>query len=241
MDRKFYRQVKWGFQKFIWGGRLVGAEGLPTHGPAVFVSNHVDALGPIAVYASMPLYLHTWMHADMLDPRLAPEYLRRDFVERQLRIPPPFSNWLARGISKIHVPILRGIGGIPVYHTREGLDETFALSADLLVQGESLLVFPEDPKLPADPDTKMTPFKKGFILVGQLLYERTKQILPFYPITVHAGSLTVRVGTPIFYNPFNAPEDERFRIRDLLEQAIREMYLHASENEILPVPTSKLI
>jgi hypothetical protein len=178
------------------------------------------------------------MHADMLDPRLAPDYVRRDFVERQLHIPHPFSDWLARGISRIHVPLLWGIGGIPVYHTREELDETFSLSADLLERGEYLLVFPEDPDLPADLGTQMTPFKKGFILVGQLLYERTKQILPFYPVAVHPRSRTVRIGEPILYNPFNVPEAERSRIRDLLEQAIREMVLQASENEILHLPTT---
>jgi hypothetical protein len=46
----------------------------------------------------------------------------------------------------------------------------------------------------------------------------------------------VRVGKPIRYNPFNIPENERIRIRDLLEQSIREMYLQASQIEIVQLP-----
>jgi 1-acyl-sn-glycerol-3-phosphate acyltransferase len=236
LNETLYRFVSWGFQELIWGGDLLDADNLPERGPAVFVSNHLGALGPIAIIASVPLQLHTWAHEEMLDPQFAADYVRRDFVERQLHLPRPLSDWLARGIARIHVPLLRGIGCLPVRHTHEGLNETFGLSADLLEQDKCLIVFPEDPGLPADPRTKITPFKKGFILLGQLLYERTKQILPFYPLAVHAQSLTVRVGKPIRYNPFNIPENERIRIRDLLEQSIREMYLRASQIEIVQLP-----
>ena len=52
---------------FIWGGELAGSENLPTAGPAVYVSNHALALGPIAVTASLPVRLYPWIISDMLD------------------------------------------------------------------------------------------------------------------------------------------------------------------------------
>ncbi len=236
MNETLYRFVSWGFQELIWGGDLLGADELPERGPAVFVSNHLGALGPIAVGASVPLRLHAWIHADMLDPLLAPDYLRRDFVEGQLHLTRPFSDWLARVISRIHVPLLRAVGCIPVHNTPEGLAETFRLSADLLAQGECLLIFPENPNLPVDPRFHMTPFKKGFARLGELYYERTKKILPFYPLAVHAESFTVRVGQVVRYNPLGEPARERLRITGLLERTIHEMYLRASEGEIVQVP-----
>lgn len=236
MNETLYRLVAWGFQELIWGGDLLGADALPERGPAVFVSNHLGALGPIAVGASIPFRLHAWTHADMLDPRLATDYLRRDFLEHQLHLARPFSDWLARGISKLHVPLLRAVGCIPVYHTPDGLLETFRLSVDLLAQGECLLVFPEDPDLPIDPRYQMTPFKKGFARLGELFYEPTKQILPFYPLAVNAESFTVRVGRPVRYNPLGNAANERLRIKNLLERSIHEMYLQASEGEIVQLP-----
>lgn len=236
MNESLYRLVSWGFQELIWGGDLLGVDNLPERGPAVFVSNHLGALGPIAVGASLPLRLHAWIHADMLDPHLASDYLRRDFVEPQLHVPSPFSRWLAEAISKIHVPLLRAVGGIPVYHTSHGLLETFRLSVDLLAQGEYLLIFPEDFDQPIDERYQMAPFQKGFTRLGELYYERTRQILPFYPLAVHKLSFTVRVGRPIRYNPMVNPLSERVRLKNLLEQSVHELYLQALLDEIIQLP-----
>ncbi len=211
-------------------------ENLPGHGPTVFVSNHLGALGPIAVGASLPFQLHFWIHADLLDPHLAPDYLRRDFVERQLHLNQPLSGWLAAIISSIHVPLLRMLGGIPVYHTPGGRLTTFQLSLDLLAQGKYILIFPEDPDMPMDSGIQMAPFRKGFTRLAEMYFQRTKQVLSFYPLAVHAGSLTVHVGKPIHYNPINDPARERMRIKDLLERTVHEMYLQASHGEMVQLP-----
>ncbi len=238
MNKALYRLVAWGLRELVWDGYLLGAEELPERGPAVFVSNHLGALGPIAVGATLPFYLHAWVHADMLDPRLAPDYLRRDFVERQLHLKPPFSAWLARGISHVHIPLMRAVGCVPVYHTPDGLLETMRLSLDLLLRGEYLLIYPEDPDLPVDPRYQMTPFKKGFARLGKLYYERSKQVLSFYPLAVHARSASVRVGRPVRYSPLGSPLVECLRVKNLIERAIHEMYLHADEGEIIHLPLS---
>lgn len=236
MNESLYRFVSWGFQDLIWGGDLLDADHLPDHGPAVFVSNHLGPLGPIAVGASLPFFLHPWIHANMLDPRLAPDYLCRDFVEPTLHIPPPVSHWVARGISKLHVPLLRAIGGIPVYHTTEGLRETLRLTTDLLAQGRYILIFPEDPDLPLDARYNMRPFKKGFTRLGELHFERTGQSLAFYPLAVHAEKRTVRVGDPIRYNRLLHPAAERQRIKSMLELSIHRMLLQTSQDGYLSLP-----
>lgn len=236
MNQTLYRLISRVFQDWIWGGDLLDADNLPEAGPAVMVSNHLGALGPIAVGASLPLEMYFWIHADMLDPRLAPDYLRRDFVEPQLHVPPPVSHWLAKIISKIHIPLLRAAGGIPVYHTTEGFEKTFRLSVDLLAQGKYILIFPEDPDLPLDPRTNMTPFQKGFTRLGELYFERTRKILPFFPLAVHAESRSVRVGKPIRYNYLNHSASERQRIKSMLELSIHRMLLQASEDGYLSLP-----
>ena len=165
----------------------------------------------------------------MMDKDKAAEYLRIDFVEPQLHIPPPISTWVAKAISKISVRLLYSAGCIAVHHVDQ-LHETYEQSVDLLVEGKSILVFPEDPSKELDPDSHMTPFKKGFSRLGEYYYQRTDSPLPFYPLAVHPESYRVMVGRPISFNPRNQTPNERLRIKNVMEASIREMYLEMVMN-----------
>ena len=234
MNDTTYRLIAWLFDAFLWGGEIVGDENL-AEGPAVFVSNHLGAVGPIAVVASLPLRVYPWVISDMMDRELAAAYLNQDFVEPQLHLPPPFSLWVAKGISKISVRLLCSAGCVPVWQG-EKLYDTFRQSVDLLVEGKSLLIFPEDPSKTIDPQYRMTPFKKGFARLGELYYERTRKPLHFYPLAVHLDSYRVRVGRPIAYNSKNPAANERLRIKSVLETSIREMYLDMGMKGFTGIP-----
>jgi 1-acyl-sn-glycerol-3-phosphate acyltransferase len=206
----------------IWGGDLVGAEYLQESGPAVFVSNHAAALGPIAVAASLPVRLHHWIVADMLDCKLAPPYLQKDFIGPVLHTPGWMSLPAARALSQVTVPLLRRLGCVPVWTDTDVL-RTFALSEEYLLMGRNLVVFPENPGGIQDPVSGMRPFKTGFAALGHYHYSRTHKRLRFHPVAVRARPRYVRVGPAIEYNPFAPPARERERIARLLESAIRSM------------------
>lgn len=220
---------------FIWGGELVDDEHLPGKGPAIFVSNHALALGPIAVCASMPMRLYPWAIGDMLDWDKASAYLNKDFVEPQLHIPPPLSMSISRLLSQVSVRLLRGIACVPTYHGEEVL-QTYHISADYLQQGRILLIFPEDPTLPRDEQCQMSPFMKGFARLGEIYYQRTGGILKFYPIAVHARLRKVKLGKPISFNPNNNPANERVRIKSVLESMIRGMLLEMTLKGYAGIP-----
>jgi len=236
MEDLLYKFLSAGFQAFIWGGELTSEVNLPEQGPAVLVSNHLAALGPIAVISCVPRRLYPWIIADMMDAKLAPEYLRRDFVERQFHLSMPFSLWLAKAISKISVPLFNKTDCIPVYSDVKGLYATFDHSVDLLVQGCFVLVFPEDPNQPLDPQFNMSPFKKGFVRLGEFYFQRTGRSLKFFPLAVHAIRRTVQVGKPVTYNPFAPLVKERLRVKRTLENMIREMLTRKSGDFYLRVP-----
>jgi hypothetical protein len=235
MNDRAYRLIASLLDAFLWGGELVGVENLPHSGPVVFVANHLGALGPVAVIASLPVRVYPWVIADMLDREKAPNYIQQDFVEPQIHLQPPLSMWLAKQISKISVPLLRSARCVPVYQG-EGLLETFRLSVDLLVKGKSLLVFPEDPDQGKDVSSQMTPFKVGFTRLGEQYYARTARSLLFCPLAVHTESYRVRVGAPIAYNVNNPPRVERLRIKSVLEGNIRALVLDMVMNQFPGVP-----
>jgi hypothetical protein len=210
---------------FLWSGELVGEENLPRSGPAVFIANHLDANGPIAVACSIPLRVHPWVIADMMDKNLAPLWLQADFTERQLHLKPPLSRWLARALCKISVPLFYSLGCIPVYaRDYERMRTTLDMSMDVLREEKFILVFPEDYRLPRDPVTKMQPFHHSFVRLGERYYAETGKRLEFYPVTVHASGHLV-VGKPIVFNPLNPMGMERRRLKSLMEDSITAMYM----------------
>lgn len=223
------------FDAFIWGGELTGDENLPVEGPVVYVSNHARALGPIASAASLPVRLYPWVISDMLDWEKAAAYLSKDFVEPQLHIPSPLSMPLARLITQASVRLLCGIGSIPVWHGEE-VRETYRISLDHLMEGQSLLIFPEDPTQPMDEWCNMTPFLKSFARLGELYFESTQKILKFYPVAVHPGLRKVKLGKPIAFNPNNNSANECVRIKSVLESIIRGMMIELALQSYAGIP-----
>ncbi len=230
MNDGSYQFIAGTLDLFLWGGRLAGEENLPLRGPAVFIANHHEALGPIAACCSIPLRLYPWTVSDMVDPAQAAAYLQWDFVERTLHLKPPLSVWVAKGLSKISVRFLLSLGCIPVYKgAYDHMVDTLRLSMDVLRQNKFLLVFPEDNMLAKDPQTNMAPFQRSFARLGEMYYAETGRRLQFYPVAVHPDGV-VMVGKPVAFDPLNPVGLERHRLKNLMEDSIHKMYLQA-ENE----------
>ncbi|MBE3067439.1 MAG: 1-acyl-sn-glycerol-3-phosphate acyltransferase [Chloroflexi bacterium] len=210
---------------FLWCGELIGEENLPRRGPAVFIANHLDATGPIATACSIPMRVHPWVIADMMDKGLAPLWLQADFVERQLHFKPPVSRWVARALCRISVPLFYSLGCIPVYRgDYERMHATLEISMGVLREGKSVLVFPEDNCLPTDPVTKMQPFQHSFARLGEMYYTETGERMGFYPVVVHSTGQLV-VGKPVVFNPLNSVGLERRRLKELMEDTIPAVYM----------------
>jgi hypothetical protein len=221
--------------EWVWGGELVNEQELPKEYPVVFVSNHAAALGPIAVMSSLLVRVYPWVVSDMLEWDRAAEYLRRDFVEPQLHAHSSLARMLSKLIAQASVRLLRAIESIPVWHG-ENLPQTYRISIEYLMDGRSLLIFPEDPAQPMNELCQMTPFYKGFTRLGELYHERTRKLLWFYPLAVHPIARQIKVGKPLRYNPHNDAVQERIRIKRVLESTIQNLYLDISFEHHAGIP-----
>jgi hypothetical protein len=236
MNDLTYRMLAKMLDAFLWGGDLLDDENLPKKGPAVFIANHIGSLGPIGAVCSIPLRLYPWIIADTIDPVIAAEYVRVDFVEKELHLPMPLSLWLSEVITRMAIPLMNAVGVIPVPHDYEGQCRTLDTSLQLLLKGKCLLVFPEDPNQERDECYNMCPFQKTVMRLGEMYYKASRQRLKFYPLVVHETRV-VRVGEPVAYNPLNAPAKERLRLKNLLEDNLHKMYLEITMTQHMGIPS----
>lgn len=195
MGDLFYRLTCRTLGPLLWKGRLIGKGNIPNEGPAVFVANHCGTQGPVAVLSSFPLILHTWIISETVTLGQSPAYLRRDFLERELRLKPLFSHVLSWLLSVIVVPLLRSLNTVPVYRHSRRIVESFSRSLDLLCRGRFLLIFPEDPNTPLRNGVRT--FLDGFADLGRLYREKTGRNLVFIPVAVNDSRRTVEAGKPV--------------------------------------------
>lgn len=211
----------------LWRGRLLGAEHLPQKGPAVFIGNHAAALGPIGAVCVIPLRLYPWTHWKMLSEQESPEYLRVDFVEKSLHLHPPLSRDVAERLSPVVISLLRGIGCIPV-HRGQGVSLkrlTWDASLNKLRAGQCLLVFPEDPDAPTDPQTGVHAFMHGALWLADVFHRAEGKPLPFYPLAVHPRRVA-RLHPPVMLSPQSfAQSGGKQPWLEWFERTIREMLL----------------
>ena len=210
---------------------MIDRENFPSNGPAVFIANHAGSLGPIASVSSIPFRLYPWIVSDMLSPQKSADYLRMDYVEKELKLKPPLSIFISRALCRITVPLLTYFGCIPV-HKGIGYQEhknTLIASLRLLKEGKCLLVFPENTDWEKDPVTQIHRFSKSVLWLGDLYYRETQKPLPFYPVAIHPSRM-LKIGQPFEYIPAVLPTyGGKEGLILWLEDLIKCMYLSLAQ------------
>ena len=224
MSDRAYHFVVGGLKLYWWREKLIGKENLPQTGPAVFIANHLDSTGPIACCCAIPLRMYLWGTADLMDPVKAPASMNSYFTEKELHLKPPLSTWFSKQLTRITVPMLKSLDCIPAFKGEAGKQETLRLSLEVLKKNKYILIFPYDPTMQKDESTGIKPFKSTFTRLGEVYYAETGECLRFIPVAVHAHGYVV-VGKPAVFNPLNPVELERRRLKDLIENTVRAMYM----------------
>ena len=237
MNDATYHLIRAMIRLFIWRGwkksvGLQGAENLPESGPAVFIGNHANSLGPIGCISMLPLRLYPWTRPEMLSYQTNPDYMRADFIEKDLHLRPPLSRWAAWGLSRLVVPLLNGVGCIPAFQEEQVMEKriTVQRSLECLYAKRCLLIFPEVPEWELDPRTGMRRFSRGALWLVVLFNRKTGSRLPVYPVCVHPVRHTVCLGPAVRLGEgeLASPAQKQSCIQGL-EENIRGMFLEMEQ------------
>ncbi len=236
MSDSLYKSLR--LLRLFFRYEVVGLPNLPKTGPSLLVANHVGSTGPVMLFFSLPLRFHAWVIADLTDRRRSPDYLLAQFVQPSLHLQGYFGRSLAKLISMITVPLLRGLGCVPVETHGPWTGAAFRRSLALLRRGRHVLIFPEDPALPLDPETMIYQFKFGFVHLCQMYHDRTGESLPVVPIAVHPPARTIVIGPTQYYagNGYAEPDVAEFATR--LHSFVRSLYQGVPVRSRRPVTSS---
>ena len=209
-------------RRLFFNAHVSGLKNLQAPGPVIFVANHAGAFGPVSVITSMPVEIYPWVAHEVTDVRTAAPRIQAEFVERELRLKPPLSVFLARVIGRVCVALMKDIGAIPVYQKSKEITSTVTRSLALLQQGKNILVFAED-------STKvindvLCEFCTGFIHIAKLYYEKTRKAVQFLPVAVNRKMHGILVGRPIRFDVTNPFPQEKQRLKSELENSVLSLY-----------------
>jgi len=189
---------------------------------AVVVANHLGSFGPLALMSSLTHKLYPWVVQEVTNLKDCAAYIRKDFVEKELKLRSFVGRELSRIIGRICVQLMAYLKAIPVYGRSREIHKTFEISLSYLKSKRALLVFPENDESKKQDDLCM--LNTGFIRMAKWLYETTHRVLTFYPVAINKKVRGIRVGEPIRFDPGAPFGEERMRIKEYLERSIRGMY-----------------
>jgi 1-acyl-sn-glycerol-3-phosphate acyltransferase len=189
---------------------------------AVVVANHLGSFGPLALMSSLTHRLYPWVVEEVTDLKDCAAYIRRDFVEKELKLRSFAGRELSRIIGRICVQLMAYLKAIPVYGRSRAIHKTFEISLSYLKSKRALLIFPENEESKKHDDLCM--LNTGFIRMAKWLYETTHRVLSFYPVAINKKVRGIRVGEPIRFDPGAPFGEERMRIKEYLERSISGMY-----------------
>lgn len=167
------------------------------NGPAIILSNHAGAKGPLAHELYTKKAIRVWgtyeMNSKLCDVY---KYLSNIYFYKKKHI----NIHLSRFISIFAAPVLyvfyRGLQLIPTYPDYR-FRTTLKQSIKALEDGQTLLIFPEDSS--NGYHDVLTEFKPGFIYLSQYAYERGHD-LPIYIAYFQKKSRKLIFDKPVLYS-----------------------------------------
>lgn len=188
--------------------------------PVVFICNHYEIFGPLAIVSSLPLRFRLWANAAIMD---ASSHVDKFIVGTQHVFP-----WMSDDTARKWIARFAGVGEKlframnPIGVDREDptrLLSTMRESLKALQNGDSIVIFPET-GLPHFAHGGVNEFYHGFAMLGEIYRRKTGQDVGFCPLYIDKKTRTLRFGELVTYGDLPAAEEYRRVSDDVREQML---------------------
>ncbi len=192
------------------------------HEPIVFVCNHYELFGPLALMTSLKAKFRVWSNERLLEASNEVEKL----LDGAVVMAPVFSKATMTKLLHLLTPLVEWIfanlKAIPVSREETGrMLKTMRQSVAALEMGESLVIFPEKGE-PHYALGDVSPFYSGFAMVGEFASRKLKHPVSFCPIHIDKAGRKMRFGELVQYMPGDMNTESR-RVSDCLYKQMQRM------------------
>ena len=188
--------------------------------PVVFVCNHYEVFGPVAVALSLPLRYRFWINAMVLEATQNIEYM----IVGTRHAFPFLSEKAARKVLQTCTPVIERVlnrfRSLPVYHAHLGKQRrSIEKTVDAMQEGDHIVLFPET-AVPAYSHGRVTEFYRSFALIGEVYRRRTGQSAAFCPVYVDKKHRKLCFGQLVHYGAEKASVECEKLVSELRKQLL---------------------
>ncbi|WP_088005724.1 glycerol acyltransferase [Indiicoccus explosivorum] len=163
--------------------------------PTVYVAHHQNLYGPFVILLWFPGFVRTWILSVFLERESCfRQYADYTFSER-FGLNKTAAKAVAYPLSFIIPRLLESGKGIPVYRGSRKILLTMNLSTAALMDGESILIFPDIEYHDSAADIKEIYY--GFLQLDRHYFKATGDHLAFTPLYVSRNQRIIASGQPV--------------------------------------------
>ena len=188
----------------------------------VFVANHYEIFGPVAMYMRFPYKFRPWVIDKIMDPESVEEQMGLSVYNNFPKFPMWFKKIAVKSIRSLMVFTMKHAKAIRV--SRENPRENIKAmqeSVKTLEKGTSVVIFPEI----LYRESGIGEFYTGFEHLGKYYYQKTGKKISFYPVFISKQEKQMFIEKPVIFNPENDVNDEKLRITSYLRDKMLDSYL----------------
>lgn len=206
--------------------KVKGKENINKNNGKIFIANHYEIYGPLAMFLKFPFKFRPWVIDKMLDPKAIKEQMGLGIYSHYKKVPMWMKKIVVNLAGGLMIFVLKRAKAISVSreNARANL-KTMSLSIETLEKNQNIAIFPEYRYVEKGVGT----FQTGFEHLGKYYYQKTKKCVEFYPIFISMQNKEMYVGKPITYDPNNDANAEKEKIVTYLHSTMIKMF---EENEL---------
>lgn len=188
----------------------------------VFITNHYEIYGPIAIFLRFPYKFRPWIIDKMLSPESVEQQMGLGIYSKFPKYPMWMKKIAVKSLKNMMVYTLtRRAKGIPVYRDNPRANiKTMQESVKTLEKGKSIVIFPEETYV----ESGVGEFMTGFEHLAKYYHQKTGKKITFYPIFISQINKKMYIENPITFDPNNDSNEEKLRITTYLRNAMLESY-----------------
>lgn len=187
----------------------------------VFIVNHYEIYGPIAIFLRFPFKFRPWVIDKMCDEKTIEQQMSIGLYNNYKWIPKFIKVIFVKIAKRFVLFIIRFARPIPVSRDNPRANiKSMQISTDVLKKQTSIVIFPELSSVKEGVGEFMT----GFEYLGKYFYQQTGKSISFYPVFISKKKSSMYIEKPIIFNPDNDQNKEKKRIVSQLRTAMINSY-----------------